>query len=127
MPQLLFLLGYATDPRGWRERTAVRPRARPLPGDRLRLRAAGRGRLASGSLRGYVAVDERLPALRGRVRIADQLAAPHCRFLEITYDDYTADIPENRILAAGELLLRCRGRVPAAPTAAEDPRHIRGG
>lgn len=54
-------------------------------------------------------IEEALPLLRGRLREAthlrrrDALAVP----LEVRYDDYTVDVPENRILltAARRLLL----------------------
>ena len=67
-------------------------------------------------LRGYVSVDERRPNLRGRIRFADQLAQlPGMALpLEVTYDDFTEDIIENRMLVtAAEVLLRLR-RIPAS-------------
>ena len=60
-------------------------------------------------------VDERSPALRGRLRIADQIARTLPLPLELTYDDYTVDVAENRMLrGAAELLLRFP-RVPKPP------------
>lgn len=65
-------------------------------------------------LQGYRTVEEALPLLRGRLREADQLRQRLAVPLEVRYDDYTVDIPENRILltAARRLL-----RVPGLPLA----------
>ena len=55
---------------------------------------------AGGVLQGYVTVDEALRTVRGRIRIGDQLAR-RPGFLvpvEVTYDEFTVDIAENRIL-----------------------------
>jgi 5-methylcytosine-specific restriction enzyme subunit McrC len=69
-------------------------------------RAAQRA-LRSGVLTGYREADDELTVIRGRVRAGDQarkgptLALP----LAVSYDDFTPDIPENRLLlrAAREL------------------------
>jgi 5-methylcytosine-specific restriction enzyme subunit McrC len=59
-------------------------------------------RLRRGLLKGYRVAEESLHGIRGRVRMADQMRR---RFglpvpVEVTYDDYTEDIPENRLLKA---------------------------
>jgi len=113
VPKLMFLLGYAADPRGWRNSVAHFGRDR----DFFVAIASGFAHhayraLAPAPLRGYVTVDEQSPTFRGRLRVADQMARTLPLPLEVTYDDYTADIPENRMLrGATELLLRMR-RVP---------------
>ena len=113
VPKVMFLLGYAADPRGWRNSIAMFGRER----DFFSAIASGFAHhayraLEPAPLRGYVTVDEQSPALRGRLRVADQMARTLPLPLEITYDDYTIDIPENRMLrGAAELLLRVR-RVP---------------
>ena len=113
VPKVMFLLGYAADPRGWRSSIAMFGRER----DFFSAIASGFAHhayraLEPAPLRGYVTVDEQSPALRGRLRVADQMARTLPLPLEITYDDYTIDIPENRMLrGAAELLLRVR-RVP---------------
>ena len=113
VPKVMFLLGYAADPRGWRSSIAMFGRER----DFFSAIASGFAHhahraLEPAPLRGYVTVDEQSPALRGRLRVADQMARTLPLPLEITYDDYTIDIPENRVLrGAAELLLRVR-RVP---------------
>jgi 5-methylcytosine-specific restriction enzyme subunit McrC len=60
-------------------------------------------------LRGYLHRDEREAVLRGRIRFADQIARggglplP----LEVSYDDFTEDVLENRMLrTAASLVLR---------------------
>jgi 5-methylcytosine-specific restriction enzyme subunit McrC len=118
IPRLMFLLGYAADPRGWRE-------LGPLFGvDDDLFAAVAHGfalqaerAISPAPLRGYVAVDEREVTLRGRVRIGDQLARrPGLAIpLELTYDDHITDVPENQLLrGAAELLLR----MPQVPKAA---------
>ena len=110
IPRLMFLLGYAADPHGWRE---LGPRFAPendlfsavAHGFALQAERA----ISPAPLRGYVAVEKRELALRGRVRIGDQIARwPGLPIpLELTYDDHIADVPENRLLrGAAELLLR---------------------
>jgi 5-methylcytosine-specific restriction enzyme subunit McrC len=108
--RLIFLMGYARNPSWWRDdRVRLEP-ASDLPealADAF-VRLARRA-LEQGLLTGYTTVEETLPVLRGRIREADQvrrrwgLGIP----LEVRYDDYTVDIPENRLLlAAVETLLR---------------------
>ena len=56
--------------------------------------------LAPGLLRGYRRVDEALTTVRGRIRLGDQIRRhPGMTIpLEVTYSEFTPDIPENRIL-----------------------------
>ncbi len=68
--------------------------------------------LLQGLIQGYRTVEESLAVVRGRIREADQMRR---RFgmplpVEVTYDDFTPDTPENRLLRAAVLrLLRVRG------------------
>ena len=119
--RLLWMVGHAQDPAGWRNDDVNVDPADDLV-TALAVAFAGQTdrALAGGLLRGYRPVDEASPMLRGRLREADQMrarlgvAVP----LEVRYDDYTADIPENRILAAAtRRLLRIPG-VPAPTRAA---------
>jgi 5-methylcytosine-specific restriction enzyme subunit McrC len=109
IPKLLFLLTYSLRPEGWEgvlsmmrpERDVVQALASGfcLHAERV---------LEGGLLRGYVAVEERRGDLRGRVRFGDQLArlAGLPLPLEVAYDEFTADIAENRLLrSATETLL----------------------
>jgi 5-methylcytosine-specific restriction enzyme subunit McrC len=110
IPRLMFLLAYATDPKGWRELGPLFDVEDDLfaaiaHGFALQAERA----VTPAPLRGYVAVDETASTLRGRVRIGDQLARrPGLPIpLELTYDDHSADIPENRLVrGATEVLLR---------------------
>jgi 5-methylcytosine-specific restriction enzyme subunit McrC len=116
IPNLLFLLAYSQSPSGWRDIVARFGREDDL----VAAVAAGFSwhaarALEPGVLRGYVSLEERRPDLRGRIRFGDQLAQlPGMPLpLEVTYDDFTMDIMENRMLVtAAELLLRLR-RIPA--------------
>lgn len=110
VPKLLFLLAYSQHPESWRDIEASFGDVNEL----LDALAAGfawhTGRaLAPGPLRGYVHVEEREVGFRGRIRFGDQLArlAGLPIPLEVAYDDFTSNVPENRILlTATEILLR---------------------
>jgi 5-methylcytosine-specific restriction enzyme subunit McrC len=110
IPKLLFLLAYSIRPDGWMDLVAGFEKEDEL----LDAVAAGfswhvERALEQGVLRGYVAVEERRHDLRGRVRFGDQIArVPGLPLpLEVAYDDFTADINENRfVLTAAEVLLR---------------------
>lgn len=120
IPKLLFLLTYSLVPEGWEGiLTAMQSEC-----DVVQALASGfcfhAGRVVEqGLLRGYVAVEERRGDLRGRVRFKDQLAqlAGLPLPLEVSYDDFTVDIQENRLLrTATEKLLKL-ARVPPAARA----------
>lgn len=110
IPRLMFLLGYAADPRGWRE---LGPR---FDGEEDLFAAVAHGfavhaerAVSPAPLRGYVSVDDQALTLRGRVRVGDQIARwPGLPIpLEVTYDDHIADVPENQLVrGAADLLLR---------------------
>jgi 5-methylcytosine-specific restriction enzyme subunit McrC len=100
--RLLFLLGYARDPVAWREESvglSEHPELVSAIAATL-WRQVDRA-LRGGLLYGYREVEETASVLRGRLRETDQLGR---RFgaplpLEIRHDEFTVDIPENRILA----------------------------
>ncbi|WP_301851127.1 McrC family protein [Rhodococcus pyridinivorans] len=103
LTRLLFLLGYAANP-GFLDPHYEDVDAEEHP-DLWAVLAESLARitdraLTHGVLQGYRTVDEAARTVRGRIRIGDQIA---CRPglmlpLEITYDDYTVDTAENRIL-----------------------------
>jgi 5-methylcytosine-specific restriction enzyme subunit McrC len=98
--RLLFLLGYATDP-GFRPEDVfgvAEPELWPALAESL-ARQVERA-LGPGVLQGYVSVDEALPLVRGRIRVADQVARrPGLPLpLEVRYDEYAPDIAENRLI-----------------------------
>jgi 5-methylcytosine-specific restriction enzyme subunit McrC len=116
--RLIFLLGYATNPKAWRDdpadlddQTDLWP-AMAQVFTRLADRAVQRG-----LLQGYRTEESAQVVLRGRLREADQLrlhagmAVP----LEVRFDEYDTDIAENQLLrAATERLLK----MPRMPTVA---------
>ena len=118
VPQLFFLLAYAADPKGWKDESAEFA----FEPDLLDAIASGfswhaLSALERGLLRGYVHVDEQLTTIRGRIRFGDQIARSASLPLpvEVSYDDYTGDILENRMLKTATLALL---RLPRVPTLA---------
>ncbi|MDF9717341.1 hypothetical protein [Nocardioides sp. ChNu-99] len=106
--RLVFLMGYATKPRFWRNHSVLLDVESDLP----EALAHAFTRLASkaveqGLLQGYKTVDDSLPVLRGRIRVRDQIARRYGVGLplEVTYDDFTVDIAENQILLAATIRL----------------------
>ncbi len=115
MDRLVFLMGYARDPRFWRDHTVLLS----SESDFLEALAHSFQRLATtaleqGLLHGYRQVEEALPLLRGRLRVADQITRRYGQGLpiEATYDDFTEDIAENQLLLAATLRLL---RLPSLP------------
>lgn len=115
VPRLMFLLGYATSPDGWKHFVATFDEV----DDVLSAIASGFSwhatwALDRGVLRGYVHRDEREIALRGRVRFGDHLARSGGLALptEVSYDDFTEDVIENRMLRTASSLLLRLPRVP---------------
>ncbi|MEV4720277.1 restriction endonuclease [Micromonospora noduli] len=111
--RLLFLVGYARNPKGWRDESVPLTEHDGLvPALAAALwRQTDRG-LRQGLLQGYRTVDDTSPVLRGRLRETAQLTrrAGLALPLEIRHDDYTVDIAENRILAtAVDRMLRVPG------------------
>lgn len=117
LTRLLFLLGYARDP-GFRPEDVHgvdEPDLWPALAEslaRLTERATG-----AGVLQGYRTVEEPLRTVRGRIRIGDQIARrPGFMVpIEVTYDEFTADIAENQILRTA---IRRMLAVPNLPTSA---------
>lgn len=128
---VLFLAAYALDPRMWRDGDALLERT-----DSLLDAAAAvfldhvRRALKHGPLTGYRERDETARTLRGRLRIGDQLRARPGLLLptEVSYDDYTVDLQENRILkAALRTLEGCPPRLPGATRAINEALRALGG
>lgn len=100
LSKLIFLLGYARDP-GFRPEDVCgddEPELWPALAEslaRLVERALGRG-----VLQGYRTMEDALRTVRGRIRIGDQVTRRPGQLvpLEVTYDEFTVDISENRIL-----------------------------
>jgi 5-methylcytosine-specific restriction enzyme subunit McrC len=112
----MFLSGYARDPTGWRDIVAAMEEEKEVFSAVASGFAAHASRaIESGVLPSYITVDESSPMIRGRLRVRDQIAV-HAGLplpAEIRYDDYSTDIPENRLLAAASTLLLRLPRIPA--------------
>lgn len=69
-----------------------------------------------GLLQGYRVMEESLPVVRGRIRIDEQLKRRPGVWLpiEVTYEDFTVDTAENRVLRAALERLQRNPLVPAA-------------
>ncbi|MFB8369844.1 McrC family protein [Pseudarthrobacter sp. NPDC055928] len=107
LSRLLFLLGYAINP-GFRPDDVAGEEDDDLfaaLGESL-TRHCERA-LDRGALNGYVHVEEALRTVRGRIRVGDQMTRRPGMLLplEVAYDDFTVDIPENRILRAAVRLM----------------------
>jgi 5-methylcytosine-specific restriction enzyme subunit McrC len=115
--RLVFLLTYAPGRISWDERSVAVAEATDLVAALAEVfaRVAERA-LLQGLVQGYRTVEESLPVVRGRIREAEQIRH---RFalplpIEVRYDDFTPDTPENRLLRAAVLRLkRIRGLPPA--------------
>ncbi|MFD5708953.1 McrC family protein [Streptomyces pharetrae] len=115
--RLFFLLGYSHDPRGWRDgQVSVARHQELLPALAHAYERQVARAIRQGLLQGYRSAEDSALVVRGRIREAEQVRR---RFgvalpVEITYDEFTTDIPENRLLrAATERLLRLPG-IPSA-------------
>ncbi|MGW4369802.1 McrC family protein [Nocardia takedensis] len=116
--RLLWLLGHAANPKGWRDEDIVMLDTTDdiVTALAVSFHAAARTAINRGPVRSYRTVEATLTGMRGRLREAEQMRRRHGLAipLEVRYDDYTADIAENQILlAAARRLLR----VPGLPQA----------
>ena len=99
--RLLFLVGYAEYAAVWRPETVpVAEAADLIPAVAQALWRQTERATHQGLLPGYILVEESSQVLRGRFRESEQLRRHHGLPLplEIQYDEFTIDIPENRIL-----------------------------
>jgi len=101
--RVLFLLSYAMDPKHWcdtgfdfgQEDSLVEA---VIPGFIFQLKRA----LRDGILQSYRPEEAALATVRGRIRINDQISR-HYGFLlpmEVSYDEFTEDVEENRLIKA---------------------------
>lgn len=115
--RLLFLIGYSSDPRGWRDGSVtLAEHSELLPALAHAVeRQIGRA-LRQGLLQGYRTTEESSHVVRGRLREAQQIRRRFGMSLpvEVTFDEFTTDIAENRLLrSAVDRLLALPG-VPGA-------------
>ncbi|MFB7028557.1 MULTISPECIES: McrC family protein [unclassified Streptomyces] len=115
--RLLFLVGYSSDPRGWRDGgvdLAEHDELFPALAHAVE-RQIDRA-LRQGLLQGYRTIEESSQVVRGRLLEAEQIRRRFGMSLpaEVTFDEFTTDIAENRLLrSAVDRLLRLPG-VPGA-------------
>ena len=116
--RVLFLLSFALDPVRWEQTGFGFAEERSLveaiiPGFITQVRRA----LQRGVLPGYRAEEAALLTIRGRIRFDDQIREHFGTFppAEVRYDEFTADIDENRLIKAAIFRLgRMRIRSEAA-------------
>ncbi|MFI5648815.1 McrC family protein [Kitasatospora sp. NPDC051705] len=136
--QVLFLLGYAAAPGRWRSEPVTAAESEGLlPAVSYAFVRAAERATRHGPLQGYRTVEDTLPVIRGRVRPADQLRRHFGRSYpaEVSYEEFTEDIAENRILkAAAHRLLSlpdvptsCRAGLRRVVTALSDVGEPEGG
>ena len=115
IPRLMFLLGYALDETGWKDRVAELEQHDDLfSAIATAFSWHATWALDRGILRGYVHREERRIDLRGRVRFGDHIARSGGLPLpvDVSYDDFTEDVLENRMLRTAASLLLRLPRVP---------------
>lgn len=102
LAHLLFLLGYASDPGFRPEHVAGQRDAELWPALAYSLAQAVDRALARGVVQGYRTTEDALKTIRGRIRFGDQIRARPGLLvpIEVTFDEFTVDTAENRILRA---------------------------
>lgn len=102
LSHLLFLLGYASDPGFRPDDVAGQHEPELWPAMAYSLAQAVDRALARGVVQGYRATDDALRTIRGRIRFGDQIRARPGMLvpIEVTFDEFTVDTSENRILRA---------------------------
>lgn len=124
LDRILFLLGYATNP-GFRPEDVSGATFEDLFSALAESVARQVERaLRLGPISGYVHVEEALRSVRGRLRVGEQLARHPGMLLplEVSYDEYTVNIPENRILRSA--LRRLQSLPRLTPAVARRLRHL---
>ncbi len=99
--RLLFMVGYALHAAAWQPQTVpVAEAADLVPAVAQALWRQTERAIHQGLLSGYILIEESSQVLRGWLRESEQLRRHHGLPLplEIQHDEFTTDIPENRIL-----------------------------
>jgi 5-methylcytosine-specific restriction enzyme subunit McrC len=114
--RLFFMMGYYTKAIAWRDEDVVVTEAEDL----VTAMAAVFERQASqalrqGALQGYELVEDTLAVIRGRLRLPEQVRRHYglTMPLEVAYDEFTVDIPENQLLLTASVRLLQLRRIPA--------------
>ncbi|WP_181038601.1 restriction endonuclease [Arthrobacter sp. ZGTC131] len=102
LSRLLFLLGYAGNQGFGDDPVAAAEDTELWSALAASLAQLAERALQRGVLQGYLTVDESLRTVKGRIRISDQISRRPGMLvpLEVSYDEFTEDIAENRILRA---------------------------
>ena len=98
--RVMFLVAYSLDPRGWRSWFNLEPADGPLESIIPAFTHHTHQAIRRGLLQGYRSEEEALHTVRGRIRFDDQINR-RVGFplpIEVTYDEFTEDIEENRLL-----------------------------
>ncbi len=117
LQKLLFLLSYSAEPGFSPHAVAAKESPDLWAALASSLALLGEQALGRGVLQGYREVDESLRTVKGRIRISDQMSRhPGLMVpLEVSYDEFSSDIAENRILrAAVERMMQVPGLLPEA-------------
>lgn len=112
--RLMFLLGYAGNPRIWRDDPIhLDPADELLPAVAEAFARIATLAVEQGLLQGYKTVRDNLPVLRGRMRAGEQMSRLYGLPvpLSVEYDDFTVDIAENQLLAMATMRLLTIPRV----------------
>jgi 5-methylcytosine-specific restriction enzyme subunit McrC len=106
--EVMFLLTYARNPKGWKRTYAHFAEADSLfAAIAWGLAANAEAAIRAGVLRGYRREEERSPVVRGRIQFAAQAARGGLPLpVEVVRDEYDLDILENRMLLAATHLVR---------------------
>ena len=99
--RVMFLVAYAMDPKGWQSLVSdFLPDQHILESIVPALVYHVRQGIRRGLLQGYRREENSLPTVKGRIRFQDQLNRRYGVVLplELTYDEFTEDIEENRLL-----------------------------
>src|SRR5215213_2257688 len=107
--RLLFLLSYTMDPKHWKStKFDYEPESTIVDAVIPSFLALTEAALQRGLLQGYLSVEDALMGVRGRIRFDEQLRQRQSLPLpvEVQWDEFTADIEENRLIKAATRILR---------------------
>lgn len=108
MNRLIFLMSYTRNPAYWRENTVILDPESDLANALAHAFGFHASKaLDQGLIQGYVTVDDSLPLVRGRIRVGEQISRRYGRGLplEVSYDEFTVDVVENKLLLGATLIL----------------------
>lgn len=112
---VLWMMGYTRNPSWWsRQTTLVGTAADFVEALAEAFVIAAEQAIAQGLLSGYREVEEPSTVLRGRLRVGEQITRRFALVLpvEVRYDEYDEDIPENQLLLAATLILLSNVNLP---------------